>query len=85
LVLDTAGRKLSKQNRAPALDLRQAASIWLAALQFLGQEPPFRPGQASAGELRDWAIANWSLQKIPGVASKTLADAVVRDTDHAPT
>ena len=53
------GRKLSKQNRAPALDPARDGENLRAALAFLG----FAPAPAlGAGGLLEWAVARWREQ-----------------------
>lgn len=59
---DPRGEKLSKQNLAPALDERSAASLLPAALAFLGQEVP---EGASTSELLAHAVRHWTPQRIP--------------------
>lgn len=56
LVADGAGRKLSKQNRAPALDPARDRDNVRDALQFLGLVPP---AGLSANELLAWARQHW--------------------------
>ena len=56
---DGAGRKLSKQNRAPALDPARDRENLRAALSFLGLEPP---PDAAAPDLLRWAAARWRLR-----------------------
>lgn len=60
-----AGEKLSKQTLAPALDTRPAPANLVAALAFLGQQPPGELARASVGEVWDWAEAHWSMAKVP--------------------
>ena len=71
LVLDEAGRKLSKQRRARPVDPRDPVTALLAAFHFLGQPaPPERP--SSLDEFWDWAIRNWTLKRVrctPGGAT----------------
>ena len=62
---NAAGEKLSKQTRAPGLELGQAATALVAALDFLGQAPPAALARASVREIWDWALAHWSFAKIP--------------------
>ena len=66
------GEKLSKQTRAPALDSAQAGPTLIAALEFLGQQPPTGLERASVNEIWRWASAAWSLARVP----KTLAVSV---------
>lgn len=56
VVVDSAGRKLSKQNRAPALDPARDGENLRAALEFLGLVPPSGLG---APELLAWARHHW--------------------------
>ncbi|MEJ5366972.1 MAG: tRNA glutamyl-Q(34) synthetase GluQRS [Bryobacteraceae bacterium] len=52
----TDGRKLSKQNRAPALEASMDAHNMRAALAFLGLEAP---EAAPPAELLKWAVERW--------------------------
>ena len=56
VVLGCDGRKLSKQNRAPALDPSRDAENLRRALEFLGLRPP--PGIESR-EMLEWAVRQW--------------------------
>jgi len=65
---DARGEKLSKQNRATALDGRGAAAQLPAALAFLGQPVP---GGATPAEMLAEAARRWDPARIaraPGVA-----------------
>lgn len=64
VAVDGDGRKLSKQNRAPALDPARDADNLRAALVFLGMTPDAELG---AGELLDWAVARWKQRWAPGL------------------
>lgn len=59
---DARGEKLSKQNRAAALDAGAAAALLPAALAFLGQDAA-RGG--SAREILAQAVERWSPARIP--------------------
>ena len=65
VVLDGHGEKLSKQTRAEPLDTARPQTPLLAALRFLGQEPPAVLAEARLDELWQWAHGNWSLSKVP--------------------
>ncbi|MGF1525800.1 MAG: tRNA glutamyl-Q(34) synthetase GluQRS [Candidatus Competibacterales bacterium] len=65
LAVDEHGHKLSKKNRAPALDLRRPAEALVAALGFLGQEPPPELLAASVAEITAWGLAHWRLEALP--------------------
>lgn len=56
VVTDEEGRKLSKQNRAPALDVSRGRDNIRAALAFLGLVPPER---LAAPEMLEWAVGQW--------------------------
>lgn len=62
---NSAGEKLSKQTLAPPLDSRQPAANLVAALAFLGQQPPPALAQANVADVWAWADAHWSLASIP--------------------
>lgn len=58
------GQKLSKQNLAPALELKDAgANIW-RALVFLEQNPPQELIHSSHAELLTWGKAHWERSAI---------------------
>lgn len=60
VMTDAAGRKLSKQNHAPALDVARAGDNVYRALARLGQNPPSEAAGASITELLGWASQHWS-------------------------
>lgn len=62
---NAAGEKLSKQTLAPALDAGRAAAELVAALNFLGQQPPPELARAQVGEVWAWALAHWDFAAIP--------------------
>lgn len=62
---NAAGEKWSKQTHAPALDASRAAQNLHAALDFLGQSPPADLCRASVAEVWAWAVAHWSLARVP--------------------
>ena len=55
VVVDAEGRKLSKQNHAPAIDVTQQRPLLRAALQALGLNAP----DLDASALLKWGVANW--------------------------
>lgn len=65
LAVNEQGHKLSKQNHAPALSLKEPVPVLVAALNFLGQTLPASPMDATKEELISWAITHWSLKQIP--------------------
>lgn len=64
VVTDSEGRKLSKQNHAPALDLNRAGENLWQALVFLRQNPPQALRTAAIDEILDWAIHHWQRQRL---------------------
>jgi glutamyl-Q tRNA(Asp) synthetase len=69
VAIDTDGRKLSKQNGAPALDTLQPVHSLFHALRFLGQAPPQQLKHAAAATVLEWAIEHWAPARIPAVPS----------------
>lgn len=65
LARNSAGEKLSKQTRAPALDVGRAALTLAGALRFLGQQLPAEFDAAPLAEIWAWARAHWSLARVP--------------------
>ncbi|HEY9103410.1 tRNA glutamyl-Q(34) synthetase GluQRS [Chitinimonas sp.] len=65
VLVNTAGEKLSKQTRAPALITETATSELWQVLDMLGQMPPKGLLKASIADLWDWALPNWQLQRVP--------------------
>ncbi|TWX58616.1 tRNA glutamyl-Q(34) synthetase GluQRS [Colwellia hornerae] len=65
LAVTEPGFKLSKQNKAPAIDNKNPTPSLIAALNFLGQHPPEALYAHSATQIIEWAIENWSTDAIP--------------------
>jgi len=65
LAVTEQGFKLSKQNKAPAIDNNNPAPALIAALNFLGQNVPDELHSYSAEQIIQWAIKNWSTDHIP--------------------
>ena len=65
VVTNAAGEKLSKQTLAPALDTAAAARQLVAALGFLGQQPPAGLERSTPAEVWKWALAHWALSAVP--------------------
>lgn len=63
LVCDAPGKKLSKQNHAPAIDTLKPQASLNAALIFLGQQPI--PEQADIHVMLTQAVAQFDLNTIP--------------------
>ncbi|SEL20186.1 glutamyl-Q tRNA(Asp) synthetase [Colwellia chukchiensis] len=71
LAVTAQGYKLSKQNRAPAIDNNNPVPALFAALQFLGQQPPSELLSASVAEILAWATSHWSIAQVPKVTEIT--------------
>ena len=67
VVVDRFGHKLSKQTRAEPVNYRQPAPTLLAALCFLGQNPPPELDAARLDDIWPWALANWHPERIPAL------------------
>ena len=65
LATNAAGEKLSKQTLARAIDAHPPQAALLAALRFLGHNPPDLPATAPLTETWAWARAHWSLAAVP--------------------
>lgn len=67
LALGPDGQKLSKQNRAPALDNRQAPANLCRALAALGQAPPATLAHEGSATILEWAVTHWDIQAVKGM------------------
>ena len=65
LIMNAQGQKLSKQNKAPAIDLNNASELLIDSLQKLRQNPPLELRKESPESILQWAIAHWRLNAIP--------------------
>ncbi|MDD2741505.1 MAG: tRNA glutamyl-Q(34) synthetase GluQRS [Rhodocyclaceae bacterium] len=61
---NAAGEKLSKQTRAPALDIGRSSELLADGLYFLGQSPPSDLRKAPQAEVWAWAFEHWSLAHV---------------------
>ena len=59
------GEKLSKQTLAPSVSDAAVEATWLAALHFLGQNPPDTLARSGLNTIKTWAVANWSAASVP--------------------
>jgi len=64
LVVTKQGYKLSKQNKALAIDINNPQSSLIQALDFLGQSPPSELVTSSVENIMQWAIKHWSIDKV---------------------
>lgn len=67
LAVTDEGYKLSKQNKAPAIDNNNPQPALIAALTFLGQAPASYLANESVADIILWAIKHWSREKVPHV------------------
>ena len=65
VAVNASGEKLSKQTLAPAIPASRAAAWLVKSLAFLGQQPPPALARAAPGEVWDWAIPSWRLDRVP--------------------
>ena len=75
LAVNAAGEKLSKQTRAAAVTPAQGSAPLLAAMRLLGQDVPGGLHGVPLAEFWPWAIAAWSLARVP--ATRAIACAEV--------
>lgn len=62
---NSGGEKLSKQTLARPLDPTHAAAALVAALGFLGQEPPPELARAAPALVWRWAREHWNIARVP--------------------
>jgi len=67
VVVEASGVKLSKHNRATAIDNRWAAHNLAAVLSLLGFDPPL--GQVET--MLAWAVDEWNIARVPRGATVT--------------
>lgn len=65
LALDAAGRKLSKQTADAPLARATPSALLVAALGFLGQEPPEALRASAPATVLDWGLAHWRPGAVP--------------------
>lgn len=64
LAIDKAGYKLSKQNRAQAINNSTPSANLVAALQFLNQSPPLDLLTVPPTAILEWAVSRFNLANI---------------------
>ncbi|MEX0386440.1 tRNA glutamyl-Q(34) synthetase GluQRS [Spiribacter onubensis] len=65
IAVDPGGRKLSKTNGAPPVDLTHPGATLIDALTFLGQSPAAEIAGAPPREVLEWAVTAWRPAHIP--------------------
>lgn len=73
LAVNAEGHKLSKQNRAPAIDNQAPLPALRAAMTFLGLHAVAGTEVATSTQLLDLAVKRWSLAQIPRKTEVTTA------------
>ncbi len=72
LAVTDQGYKLSKQNKAPAIDIEDPRPSLIQALAFLGQNPPSELRESNVEEIIAWAVSHWNINKIKKCREITL-------------
>lgn len=67
LAVTAKGYKLSKQNKAPAINNNNPQPALIAALNFLGQTPDPNLINEKVDDIIRWAISHWSRDKVTKV------------------
>ena len=70
LAVGRDGLKLSKSEDAPGLMLAAPARQAVAALEFLGQEPPCELARGGVAAVWGWAVTHWHPERIAGLVSR---------------
>jgi glutamyl-Q tRNA(Asp) synthetase len=70
LAVGRDGLKLSKSEDAPGLTLGAPARQAVAALEFLGQEPPAGLARGGIAEVWGWAVMHWHPERVAGLVSR---------------
>lgn len=71
IVVNELGQKFSKQHFAKPIDLKNASSLLVSALQFLGMTPPPTLIGAAPAALMAWGAKHWDIQRVPKLAKMT--------------
>ena len=71
IIVNALGQKLSKQHFAEPIDLENAPSLLVSALQFLGMTPPSSLIGAAPASLMAWGTEQWDIQRVPKLAKMT--------------
>ena len=69
IIINQGGNKLSKQNHATAVDLKEPQLVIFKLLSFLKQNPPKEIQHAPIIEQLQWAINNWSPLPLKNLSS----------------
>ncbi|NLS12775.1 tRNA glutamyl-Q(34) synthetase GluQRS [Vibrio sp. SM6] len=72
LAMDARGGKLSKQNHATAIDIKQPKTTLLEAMRFLGFTLPSEIESAEIEHILHWGCQNWQLFQLPNQLAMTV-------------
>ncbi len=65
IAVNEQGHKLSKQNLAPPVDNQRAGANLLAAMHWLGMQPPADLPTTNPEVLLEWGVRNWHRTQLP--------------------
>ena len=77
VALNDRDEKLSKQTLAVPVNAARPMPELMAALAFLGQQPPPELAESNVASLWRWAVAHWSLDRVPRRAASRSSDVRV--------
>jgi len=77
VAVNAAGEKLSKQTCALAVNPEAGTTVLASVLRFLGHPVPEAMAKASLQEFWAWAIADWSMERVPSVRAIFPGDSPV--------
>lgn len=75
--MNAAGEKLSKQTRAMAVNPEAGTQLLAFVLRFLGHSVPEAMTKASLRDFWAWAVAAWSMERVPSVRAIFPGDSLV--------
>lgn len=67
VVIAADGRKISKQNAAPAIDSLKPSDGLVTVLEMLRQHPPPSLKKAGVSEILKWAVDRWDVSQLGGI------------------
>lgn len=67
LAITEQGYKLSKQNKAPAINMSNPQPALISALEFLGQAPDPDLVHEKVADIISWAVEHWSRENVAKV------------------
>ena len=70
VAVDRRGHKLGKQTGAAPLDLDRPELALMAALRFLGQNPPLELSGEPPAAILAWARTHWRLERVPTIPAR---------------